>query len=698
MTSPGAWVLAVDFGTTNTVAAVGDSAGVRTLTVDGQPVMPSAVLLSDTGNGGSWMVGNAAIRFARRNMDGFEGAPKRSVPDGTVFLSGRDVPVEEAIAALFAPIVEEAARQHGGRPPQTFVVTHPAPWLPSRVEVLRRGARRATQGLSGWPAPQPLSEPVAAAQRTLDIAGLAEHARLVVLDLGGGTVDVTVVDRHPDGLAAVGRPAGIDGLGGEDFDLRLSRWMTAEVGAPDLFDRLRESADPDERERAGDIREHARAVKEQLSRQPVVPAQLPKSPPDLPVATPVQVSRPQLEYLIRGGPGREQGLTEAVELVESALAAAPAGPPFAGVFLVGGSSKIPLLGSLVTERLGQRPLTHGDPTTAVADGAARFALASLPGTGPPAGSAGSAGAGSAGAGTPGGSTRAGVPGVPGAPGGPGGSFGPGGPGGPGGSFGPGGPGAPGGPGRAGGPGGPGGVGRGGGSSAARSGPGRPARTGRRRRRAVVSAVIAALVLAGTGVGVAAAMRGATTYTCSDGTVVSDYAYCPSLARSTSSPEPTFTTRPPATSEAIRTSPPSDGGGDPGSTEVRLLLGHVPIAFRSSCVKNTNVETDLADGVVASVRCRPASLGSGTAYYLRYASTAEMDTAWEARGGTLPDGGCSASGAATTYRDGRLACYTAVGGRTAMAWTDEDLDILGILVVPGLTMRSVYSWWTAAGPD
>ena len=54
--------------------------------------------------------------------------------------------------------------------------------------------------------------------------------------------------------------------------------------------------------RAVEIRADARNIKEQLSRQATVPAQLPKSPPELPEITPVMVSRPQLEALICGGP------------------------------------------------------------------------------------------------------------------------------------------------------------------------------------------------------------------------------------------------------------------------------------------------------------------------------------------------------------------------------------------------------------
>ena len=373
MTSPGDWVLAVDFGTTNTVAAVRDAQGVKTLSVDGHSVMPSAVFLDPDGK--TWSVGDTAERLARSRLEWFEPNPKGCVPNGSLFLGGRDIPVGQAITALLRPIVHEAAIQHDGQKPLAFMVTHPADWGGTRVSILVAAATAA--GGRGWPVPQPISEPVAAAQAILGMTGIPPQARVVVLDLGGGTVDATTVDRDGETLTVVGQPKGRDGLGGEDYDQRLARWMTAEVGAPGLYDRLASSEDPDERERAIEIRTDARKVKEQLSFQAVVPAQLPKSPPELPRLTPVQISRPQLEDLICGGAGHEPGLAESVEVASDVLNENPPGPPFAGVFLTGGCSRIPMLGRLVQERTKLRPLTYGDPTTAVAQGAAEFAWREL---------------------------------------------------------------------------------------------------------------------------------------------------------------------------------------------------------------------------------------------------------------------------------------------------------------------------------
>src|SRR5690242_4504535 len=196
MISPGDWVLAIDFGTTNTVAATTDARGTSTLMVDGKQVTPSAVFLNPDRK--TWSVGDTAIRIARRRLEWFEANPKRGVPDNMLFLGGQNVPVGEAIAAVLRPIVQEALSQHGGRKPAAFIVTHPANWGEARVAILVEAAAAATG--RGWPRPQPLSEPVAAAQAILGMDDIPRQARLVVLDLGGGTVDATVVDRDGEVL------------------------------------------------------------------------------------------------------------------------------------------------------------------------------------------------------------------------------------------------------------------------------------------------------------------------------------------------------------------------------------------------------------------------------------------------------------------------------------------------------------------
>lgn len=368
MIGPADWVFAVDFGTTNTVAAMGDAHSVRALTIKGQTATPSAVMLRERG---SWHVGEDAVNAARLKFEWFEATPKSWIRHGNLFLGGRNVSVVDAVAAVMRFVADEAQKQYGTRPPVRFVVTHPAGWADSWIRTLLESAEKATSHV--WPKPEPLAEPVAAAQGTLTMPELPPAARIVVLDLGGGTVDVATVDRDGAELTVVGSPDGIDDAGGEDFDLRLARLMTAEADEDGLYDKLALSDNPHERLLALDLRVLARSVKERLSVVAAVPINVPVPAPGGNENRPVQISRVQLNALIEGGDDDAPGLTEAVRLAVSARDDAPPGPPFVGVYPVGGSSRIPLLGTLLQREIGRPPIDHGDPGTAVAEGAAAWA-------------------------------------------------------------------------------------------------------------------------------------------------------------------------------------------------------------------------------------------------------------------------------------------------------------------------------------
>jgi molecular chaperone DnaK len=124
MVPSGTWVLAVDFGNTNTVAAVGDNNGVRTLTMDGRTIMPSAVLLiqDKLGQGDRWLVGDSAINMAPQRLERFERTPKHRIGEESLLMGDRFVPVVEAVAAVLRVLVDEAVRQREPRPPARFVV------------------------------------------------------------------------------------------------------------------------------------------------------------------------------------------------------------------------------------------------------------------------------------------------------------------------------------------------------------------------------------------------------------------------------------------------------------------------------------------------------------------------------------------------------------------------------------------------
>ena len=84
-------ILAIDFGTTTTVAAVSaEGSPIRLVAIDGSPLMPSSVFLTETG---TLTVGRDADRQARLDPSRYEPNPKRRIDDGEVMLGVSALPV-----------------------------------------------------------------------------------------------------------------------------------------------------------------------------------------------------------------------------------------------------------------------------------------------------------------------------------------------------------------------------------------------------------------------------------------------------------------------------------------------------------------------------------------------------------------------------------------------------------------------------
>ena len=156
------WVLAVDFGTTATAAAVREPGGrVAGLVLpDGTSTMPSSVLADPNGV----LVGTKADSAAGYGLDRYQPTPKRDVGRASVLLGATEFRPCALIAAVYAAVIGEAVRQHNHRPPQQLVLTHPVDWSDRRLDVLREAVSLAADQLGiSLPDPTFMPEPVAAA-------------------------------------------------------------------------------------------------------------------------------------------------------------------------------------------------------------------------------------------------------------------------------------------------------------------------------------------------------------------------------------------------------------------------------------------------------------------------------------------------------------------------------------------------------
>jgi molecular chaperone DnaK (HSP70) len=345
--------LGIDFGTSNTVAMLtGPDGQRRPLLVDGSPLMPSAVYLDPAGR---LLVGRDAQRRARADPSRFEPTPKRRVDDGTVLLGGVEVPVAEVFAAVLGQVAGEARRQLGGAPVQVRL-THPARWGQRR-----RGLLVEAAGLARLPDVRLVAEPVAAAAYFTAVHGAAVGVgrSLAVYDLGGGTFDASVVVRTPTGFDVLAED-GLTDVGGLDFDQAIVEHLgRAHGGAdPGAWSQLTHPPDGARRSARHLLYDEVRAAKEMLSRTRAVDVALPLLEVD------AHLTRPQFDDLIRGY------LRRTVRCLAATIAGAGlAAPDLAGIFLVGGSSRIPLVAQLIHDELRRAATALEQPETVVAEGA-----------------------------------------------------------------------------------------------------------------------------------------------------------------------------------------------------------------------------------------------------------------------------------------------------------------------------------------
>ncbi|WP_204745312.1 Hsp70 family protein [Glycomyces paridis] len=348
--------LGIDFGTSHTIAVVRRADGsVRPLLFDGAPLMPSAVC-ADTDGG--LLVGRDAVHAGRRHPERFEPNPKRLIDRPSTLLGEREYPVPDLIAAVLDAVAEEC-RRVVGRPAQV-TLTVPAEWGPSRRQVVEDAAAR-----SGLGQVRLVPEPVAAATYYAEALKhrMAVGASIVVYDLGAGTFDASVVRRTAGGFATVALDGRGD-LGGLDIDAALVDHLGATYGAREGWKRLTAPDTIEDRRHYRDFQDEVRVAKERLSRHQQSDIAIPLLDVEahLTRGELEQIARPHIEQTIR--------VTEAV-IRAAGLDAADS----AGVFLVGGASRMPLVATMLHRALGLAPTVLDQPEVVVAEGSVLWAHA-----------------------------------------------------------------------------------------------------------------------------------------------------------------------------------------------------------------------------------------------------------------------------------------------------------------------------------
>ncbi|MEU4221278.1 Hsp70 family protein [Actinoplanes sp. NPDC026623] len=344
--------LGVDFGTSNTVAVARWPDGrARPILVDGSPLLPSAVYAEPSG---SLAVGRDAVHSARRDPARFEPNPKRRIDDGLVLLGDQELPVVDLIAAVLVRVADEWHRAVGPVRPEV-TLTCPATW-----GATRRGLLAEAAAIAGLERVRLVAEPVAAATYFAEVLGrdVPIGSVVVVHDFGAGTFDASVVARTAEGfevLAVDGR----DDIGGLDVDAAIVEHIGKLVAEQDaaVWQRLSEPETLEDRRAKHQLWDDVRIAKERLSRIQSADVVVPLLDLEL------HVTREELEELAR--PLLDQTVRVTKDLLN--WADLPDGR-LAGVFLVGGASRIPLVATLLHRELGEAPVAIEQPELVVAEG------------------------------------------------------------------------------------------------------------------------------------------------------------------------------------------------------------------------------------------------------------------------------------------------------------------------------------------
>jgi molecular chaperone DnaK len=369
-------VIGIDLGTTNSCVAIMEGkTSIKVIeNAEGARTTPSIVgFLAN----GEKVVGASAKRQAvtnpqntvfgikrligRRYDDPMTEKDKGLVPYKIVSSANNDAWVEiksekyspSQISAFTLMKMKETAESYLGEKVDKAVITVPAYFNDSQRQATKDAGR-----IAGLEVLRIINEPTAAA---LAYGFDKKNGQTIaVYDLGGGTFDVSVLEIG-DGVFEVKATNGDTFLGGEDFDMRILKFLNDEFKKESSVDL---SKDPLALQR---LKEAAEKAKIELSSTLETEINLPYITADAsgPKHLNVKLSRAKLEQLV------DDLIERTVKPCENALQdAGLKASDIDEIILVGGMTRMPKVIEIVKKLFGKEPNRSVNPDEVVAIGAA----------------------------------------------------------------------------------------------------------------------------------------------------------------------------------------------------------------------------------------------------------------------------------------------------------------------------------------
>jgi len=292
--------------------------------------------------------------------------------DSICFTAEKGTPHERGytaveLSAMLLQNLKEEAEATVGDTISEAVITCPAYFFDKERSCIKRAA-----GSAGLRVQEILEEPAAAAL-AYGLHHWRAGARILVYDLGGGTFDVSVVEMDDSLTMYVKGTEGLKFLGGRDFDEALQRVVIRELTvAADIDPQFISQSEN------SFIRREMESLKIKLSDF--------KAPRFTGVVggqkVSVEIKRSDFEHECKNlledtGKIIDKLLTDKLKLFPEHIANKSLSEKLksfpeiiSDVLLVGGSTIMPCVREYITDLFGKPPLTHANPATAVAVGAA----------------------------------------------------------------------------------------------------------------------------------------------------------------------------------------------------------------------------------------------------------------------------------------------------------------------------------------
>jgi len=345
-------IIGIDLGTSNSAAAVMQG-GKPTLvpaaegtTVAGK-AFPSVVAFSKDGE---LLVGEPARRQAVTNPDNTIREAKRKMGEDFVFkIQGKEYKPQQ-ISAFILQKIKRDAEAFTGDTINKAVITVPAYFNDNQ-----RQATKDAGTIAGLDVVRIINEPTSAAL-AFGLDKNKEDMKILVFDLGGGTLDVTIMEMG-GGVFEVMSTSGDTKLGGVDMDVAITDYVIDEFRKKEGIDL---SSDSQAKER---VRADSEKAKIELSTVMETEINIPFIAPGKNLE--VKLTRAKLEDLVasivqRCKPSVDKALEDA-KLSTSDITK---------IVLIGGPTRMPIVKKFVNDTIGKEPEGGVDPMEAVAFGAA----------------------------------------------------------------------------------------------------------------------------------------------------------------------------------------------------------------------------------------------------------------------------------------------------------------------------------------